>query len=160
MGNQKSPNRRFELAEHSSSNDSYMYSETRTEWSVVSTETGDELASFSGWNDDGLNGPDRGGTSSVSFEGSAFVVARRHEGEPERVELPAKVALADGGRAIELTFRDGRTERRERRRGLFISKYGDPCVVRELVGLPRSEGEPEPEKKPAARKPRAKKSKK
>lgn len=133
-----SPDGRFEIIYYTHDDDSYFFSDTDYYWSVASVETGDELLAYSGYWNSRRDGDMKDGTESVEFaESCDAVVSTGFDGTVKRDELPASVELVDGGRAIRLTFRDGKTETRERRAVTIFTKYGQ-SISRRLVGEPKA----------------------
>ena len=106
---------------------------------MVSVDTGDELAAFSGSDDQDASGSRSSGTTSVDLtpEGDA-VIATDADGTKQRVELPASMRVVDHGKGVEIAWRDGRVERRERAPVFKVSKYGD-VYRRPLVDPPESD---------------------
>ncbi len=103
-----------------------MTSITRSGWHVRSRETGDELAWFTGSHDSDSEGSRRSGTRSVTIDEAALTVtAPQAEGETKVLELPSAIEFLDEGKRIRLTYRDGRTEDRERSAVYIPTKYGD-----------------------------------
>ena len=141
-----SPDGRFEIIPYTHDDDSYFYSDTDYYWSVASVETGDELLSYSGYWNSRRDGDMKDGTESVAFgESGDAVVSTSFDGKVERDELPASIELVDGGRAIRLAFRDGKTETRTRRAVTIFTKYGQ-SISRPLVGEPKASQEGPEEK--------------
>jgi hypothetical protein len=128
----KSHDGRFEIFENRRDDDSYMYSYSSYSFHVVSCETGDEIASYSGsWDQDG-SGSRQSGVESVTFEHDE-IVARHYDGTIERERLPTSIDIVEGGKAIELTHADGTVERRERRAARAVTKFGQPFDLKQLV---------------------------
>jgi hypothetical protein len=149
-----SPDGRFEIIENVTDDDSYFYSDRSTSWHVSSKETGDELTVFSGSTHSGRDGSSEHGVKSVAFdETGGAVLAIHHGGKRECYELPSAVELADEGRAVKLTYRDGRTETRKRDRVLIGLKFGGVIAPVPLVGDPTRPPAPQapPAPAPAAR---------
>lgn len=114
---------RFEIIAHRRDDDSYFYSDTDYSWFVRSLETGDELASFFGSDNAGRLGSSTNGVASVSIDDTE-VVAIHHDGTVERVALPVRIEIIEGGAAIQLTYADGRSEKRPRRAVSYTMKFG------------------------------------
>lgn len=116
---------KFRVLSLAKSDDSYMYSDTDYSYYVVSVATGDQLWSYFGSDYQNAKGSTRDGTESVTFtpEGDAFVVTGYDKSE-KRVELPSSVRSIDGGRKIEITWRDGRLETRDRLAVTTATRWG------------------------------------
>jgi len=113
-----------------------MYSDTDYSWYVLSVQTGDEILAFSGRWCQRAQEKGTEGVEAVCFDESGHEILATHfDGKKERVELPADVSLVDGGRAIQLTWRDGRVETRRRCAVTVFTKYGSP-IAYPLVGDP------------------------
>jgi hypothetical protein len=152
----KSPDGKFEILYARTDDDSYMYSDTDEDWRVVSVATGDELEQFSGSSCSNSSGTSSSGTKSVSFNDAGdAVIATEYDGKATRFDLPASVRVVEKGRKIEITWRDGKIELRDRSPAIFISKYGQPFGGN-LVDPPAKEA-PAPTKKAAATKKKKKK---
>ncbi len=127
---------KFEIVEYAKDDDSYMYSDTDYYWHVASVQTGDELASYSGYHNESSAGVQKGGARSVGFnEDMTEVIISNYDKEAERLELPENVELVDEGHAILLTYRDGRQDKRNRRAVCYTTKFGEP-IFRKLIGDP------------------------
>jgi hypothetical protein len=114
-------NRRFEIIESKSGDDSYMSSHTSHQWVVRSLEAGDELMSFGGTWDEDSDGTSKRGAASVSFSSDSMeIIVRDFDGSSARHELPARISIVEEGQCIELEFPDGRKEKRQRRRAGFL----------------------------------------
>ena len=131
----------FRVVSFQKSDDSYMYSDTDYSYYVVFVATGDQLWSYFGSDYQNANGSKQDGTRSVDFtpEGDAFVVTGYDKSE-ERVELPSSVRMIDGGGKIEITWRDGRLETRDRNAVTTATRWG---VIQEVPLV----DDPDPEKK-------------
>jgi len=129
----KSPDGRFAVIENSRDDDSYMSSYTSYSFHVVSCETGDELAAYSGSDDQDSKGRVQTGVDTVTFEGDE-IVARHYDGTIERAPLPAQISIVEGGKAIDLVHADGTTERRKRKAALAFAKGGIAYELAKLVG--------------------------
>lgn len=137
----KSTDGKFEIVFDRHDDDSYLGSDTDYIWWIVSTDTGDQLAQFSGSSYQRADRTSRNGIQSVAFSpDSTAVLATDHSGAVTTFELPASARTIDAGRAIELVWRDGRAERRARKRVIAMTKYGQP-IHHPLVDEP----EPDPE---------------
>jgi len=136
MSKTKSPNGTFEIVELQHDDDSYMYSNTRHDWRVVSVVTGDQFAQFSGSSEANASGSSESGTVSVSFSDSGdAVIATDADGTTERVLLPASVRTVEGGKQIETVGHDGTIVREKRRPAIMWTKYGQ-VICHPLVDDP------------------------
>lgn len=125
----------YVIHEHSRDDDSYLCSYSSFTFHVCSEEFGDEIESFSGSWDSDSSGDRRSGTQSVRIEGQ-FAVARDADGSEQRVELPARLELVEGGHGLRLVYADGRSLTRRRTEALATAKYGQLVSLHRLVGRP------------------------
>jgi hypothetical protein len=127
---------KYEVLVNARDDDSYMYSNTSYTYYVVSTDTGDELDQFSGSDDETAKGRSRKGVASVVIDGGQMV-AKHYSGKLERRPLPTKIKIVDRGKQIELTWADGRVERRERNEALGFTARGQVFSMKPLVKPPK-----------------------
>jgi hypothetical protein len=123
---------KYEVLVNTRDDDSHMYSNTSYTFYVVSSDTGDELDTFSGRDDQDASGRRTEGVDSVVIEGGEMV-AKHYDGKVERRPLPTKIEIVDDGKQIELTWADGRVERRERNEALGFTARGQVFSMKPLV---------------------------
>ena len=118
---------RFEILFFSKDDDSYFYSNSREEWHVRSIETGDELHYFTGSIDSDSSGTRTRGIERVFFK-DKYVVTVDYSGEEKKYALPEKIEIVNGGKSLDLLYKNGKKERMERRHVVHTSKYGEPNI--------------------------------
>ncbi len=128
-----SKNKIFQIHIHTKDDDSYFYSNTSYQYSVISIQTGDELFSFSGSSNSNHSGTSESGISDIFFDNDAnFLIIKHYDSKKEKIELPTDIKIENDNNHIILEYLDGHTEKRKRNIGIFTTKYGQPYEITPL----------------------------
>ncbi len=130
-----SKNGKFEIIDYQHDDDSYFYSDTKYYWHIVSTETGDELYKFSGYDYASRDSGSDGGVEDVTFDNeNNQVITELFNGKIEKHPLPEEITICNNGKAVQLKFNTGKTEKRKRKQVYIFTKFGQP-ISRPLKGI-------------------------
>ena len=125
--------KKFGIFFNTRDDNSYFYSYSSYAWAIVSLNTGDELYLFDGSCDTDKSGKIEQGTKAVAInEDETILLITNADNTITEIQLPISVDLSNDGYSIILTWINGKIEKRERKKLLFTTKYGEPYCPYDL----------------------------
>lgn len=121
----------YQVIKHRSDDDSYFYSYTSYSWYVISVETGDELMAFYGSDSSDSGGRVISGVQDVYFHDiENILIVEDEENKTQEIEMPVRIWLTDKDKTLNMEYKSGKIERRERREAIATTKYGQPLELK------------------------------